>query len=422
MSVKNSTKEYLKRQLKKKIRRKIVSAVGAKFFLPILGTIVVAFFLLMFLIIMLGQNQDVEQHNIEEYSINGGQIQNPLTSYETNEIPEEFESIYKEIGNKYNVDWEVLASIHRVETTFSSNNTTSEAGAIGHTQFMKCTWIGWSYPGCNGTLGNADVSEEDYTDPDKIEQYGGQGVDGNDNGVADPMELSDSLSATAQKLYDDSINDDMESAIFNYNRDNSYVSDVMEHYNAYKDNPTFVTAGIDDVSQLGQQGSGEGLVVGDMALPLDPDFFVNSMNGGIGSYDGHPGYDFTVPMGTPVYSLVEGTVVETDTGNPDYPPGRSLAQVLSSSDLGNFVRIRPSESSDLMVNYMHLTENDGVLVEEGDTVEKGDQIGRVGNSGKSTAPHLHLDVLENNVYEIGSAIHWYDDLLREFRASDKSDN
>ena len=419
--MRNASKEYIKRQLKKKIRRKIVSAVGAKFFLPILGIATIAFLFMMFLIVIMGQNQDVEQHNIEEYSINGGMIQNPLSSYETNEIPEEFESIYKDVGNKYNVDWEVLASIHRVETTFSSNNTTSEAGAIGHTQFMKCTWIGWSYPGCNGTLGNADVSKEDYTDPDKIEQYGGQGIDGNDNGVADPMELSDALSATAKKLNNDGINDDMESAIFNYNRDNSYVSDVMEYYNAYKDNPTFVTAGIDDVSQLGQQGSGEGLVVGEMALPLDPDFFLNNMNGGIGSYDGHPGYDFTVPIGTPVYSLVEGTVVETDTGNPDYPPGRSLAQVLGSSDLGNFVRIIPNDSPDLMVNYMHLTQNDGVLVEEGDTVEKGDQIGRVGNSGKSTAPHLHLDVLENNNYSISSAVPWYENLLEEYQSSENND-
>lgn len=419
--MRNASKEYIKRQLKKKIRRKIVSAVGAKFFLPILGIATIAFLFMMLLIVIMGQNQDVEKHNIEEYSINGGMIQNPLSSYETNEIPEEFESIYKDVGNKYNVDWEVLASIHRVETTFSSNNTTSEAGAIGHTQFMKCTWIGWSYPGCNGTLGNADVSKEDYTDPDKIEQYGGQGIDGNDNGVADPMELSDALSATAKKLNDDGINDDMESAIFNYNRDNSYVSDVMEYYNAYKDNPTFVTAGIDDVSQLGQQGSGEGLVVGEMALPLERDQFINNMTGGIGSYDGHPGYDFPVPIGTPVYSIVDGTVVETDSGKPDYPPGRSLAQVLSSNDLGNFVRIKPDDSPELMVNYMHFTKNDGVLVKEGDKVKKGQQIGRSGNSGKSTSAHVHIDVLKNNEYTIEAAVPWYEDLLEEYQSSENND-
>ena len=169
---------------------------------------------------------------------------------------------------------------------------------------------------------------------------------------------------------------------------------------------------------VGGGDGGEGLVVGDMALPLEEEHFVNDMNGGIGSYEGHPGYDFTVPIGTPVYSLVDGTVVETESNRPDYPAGRGLAQVLASDDLGNFVRIRPDDSPNLMVNYMHLTEDDGVLVEEGDTVEKGEQIGRVGNSGKSTAPHLHLDVLENNVYDIGSAVHWYDELLDSYQNSD----
>lgn len=165
-------------------------------------------------------------------------------------------------------------------------------------------------------------------------------------------------------------------------------------------------------------GDGEGLVIGDMALPLDEEHFVNDMNGGIGSYSGHPGYDFTVPMGTEVYSIVDGEVVETDSGNQDYPSGRSLAEVLSSDDLGNFIRIKPDDSPELMVNYMHLTENNGVLVKEGDKVEKGQPIGRVGNSGKSTAPHLHLDVLKNNVYDVGHAVHWYEELLESYKESD----
>ena len=157
-----------------------------------------------------------------------------------------------------------------------------------------------------------------------------------------------------------------------------------------------------------------------MALPLSKDQFLNNMTGGIGSYDGHPGYDFPVPIGTPVYSIVDGTVVETDSGNPDHPPGRSLAQVLSSNDLGNFVRIKPDDSPELMVNYMHFTKNDGVLVKEGDKVKKGQQIGRSGNSGKSTSAHLHIDVLKNNEYTIEAAVPWYDDLVKQLEnSSDK---
>lgn len=421
MSVGSASKNYVKRQVKKKVKRKVLQTVGTKLLLPTLIIIFFAFIGLMFLTIVLGQNQDVEEHNISEYTINGGYVQNPLTSYEVNEVPEEFQDIYQDVADKYNVDWEILASIHRVETAFSSNNTISSAGAIGHTQFMKCTWVGFSYPGCNGTLGNADVPKDVYTDPEMIKQYGGEGVDGNDNGIADPMELSDALSATAKKLEQDGVNEDIEGAVFNYNRDDDYVSQVMEHYNAYKSDVSFVTAGIDDLENLGKGATGNGQIVGDMALPLNENQFRNNMTGGIGSYDGHPGYDFTVPMGTPVYSIVDGTVVETDSGNPDYPPGRSLAQVLSSNDLGNFVRIRPDDNPDLMVNYMHFTENDGVLVEEGDKVEKGQQIGRVGNSGKSTSAHLHLDVLQNNVYTIEASVSWYEDLLNKYKSSDSEE-
>lgn len=423
MGVGSSSKKFVKKQIKKKVTKKIVAALGSKVLLPILALVIIVFIGMMLLIIMLGQEQDVREHNISEYSVNGGQVQNPLSEYAVNEVPKEFEGTYKEIAEKYNIDWQLLAAIHRVETAFSSNNNISSAGAVGHTQFMKCTWIGWSYSGCNGTLGNADVPNDVLTDVDKIKEHGGEGVDGNGNGTADPMELSDALSATAKKLEKDGANTDVESAVFNYNRDDSYVSDVMEHYNAYKEDIEFVTAGIKDISNIGKGQSGKGLVIGDMALPLEADLFVNNMNGGIGSYGGHPGYDFTVPMKTPVYSLVDGVVVESVNNRPNYPPGRSLAQVLASDDLGNYIRIKPDDSPELMVNYMHLNtkDNGGNLVKEGDRVEKGQHIGAVGNSGKATAPHLHLDVLENNDYSIESAVHWYEDLLSNYK-EDKSDD
>ena len=256
MSVGSASKEYVKKQVKKKVKRKVAQTVGTKLLFPILIVIVISFLALMLLTIMVGQPQDVEENNISEYSVNGGYVQNPLGSYAVNEVPEEFKGIYQEIGSKYNVDWEILAAIHRVETAFSSNNTVSTAGAFGHTQFMKCTWVGWSYPGCNGTLGNADVPENVYTDPEKISQYGGEGVDGNGNGKADPMEISDALSATAKKLEKDGVNSNTESAVFNYNRSDDYVSKVLNHYNAYKSDVSFVTAGIEDVENLGSPSSG----------------------------------------------------------------------------------------------------------------------------------------------------------------------
>lgn len=197
--------------------------------------------------------KEKEESSSGEYSINGGTVQNPKSDYAQNEVPKEFKKLYKEIADKYDIDWQLLAGIHRVETAFSSNVQESSAGAIGHTQFMKCTWAGWnSSAGCSGGLGNADIPKKEYTDPDVIKKGGGEGVDGNGNGKADPMEISDALSATAKKLKKDGAEESPEKAVHSYNHSSEYVSDVMGHYKAYKDNVKWVKAGIKDPDKLGK--------------------------------------------------------------------------------------------------------------------------------------------------------------------------
>src|SRR5690625_1191479 len=59
------------------------------------------------------------------------------------DIPKKYVSIYKEAANKYDIPWKLLASVHRVETTFSTMDPlVSPAGALGHFQFMPRTWVG----------------------------------------------------------------------------------------------------------------------------------------------------------------------------------------------------------------------------------------------------------------------------------------
>ena len=85
----------------------------------------------------------------------------------------------------------------------------------------------------------------------------------------------------------------------------------------------------------------------------------------------HAGIDIAVPVGTPLYSCTDGTVM--------------IAQYSESA--GYYIRILTD--SGYSVIYMHL---DSLGVSAGETVHKGMLIGATGNTGRSTGPHLHLEV------------------------------
>lgn len=59
------------------------------------------------------------------------------------------------------------------------------------------------------------------------------------------------------------------------------------------------------------------------------------------------------------------------------------------SDLGYGLRVIIDHNIDYITLYGHLSE---ILVEEGQVVEKGQLIGRIGSTGNSTGPHLHLEL------------------------------
>lgn len=156
------------------------------------------------------------------------------SSFAVNEIPEDFIPVYQEAAEEYNMSWELLAAIHRVETVFSTmNELESPVGALGHMQFMPCTFVGWNYPGCEGN-GSLDIPEEELTSKEVIDQYGGYGTDGNGNGRADPYDLEDAVYSTANYLSSNGAgNGREEAAIFNYNQADWYVDEVLEYREAY---------------------------------------------------------------------------------------------------------------------------------------------------------------------------------------------
>jgi murein DD-endopeptidase MepM/ murein hydrolase activator NlpD len=87
-------------------------------------------------------------------------------------------------------------------------------------------------------------------------------------------------------------------------------------------------------------------------------------------------------FGVPVYSPCEGTVVRAEDGHPDLAPPERDREHLA----GNHVVIR---TGDVKVLLAHL-EKGSVAVKTGDEVVPGQEIGRVGNSGNTSQPHLHI--------------------------------
>ncbi|ANU28472.1 lytic transglycosylase domain-containing protein [Planococcus versutus] len=151
-------------------------------------------------------------------------------------VPEENIPLYKKAADAYDIPWTLLAAHHRIETRFSTMDPLlSPVGAEGHLQFMPCTFVGWSHPSCSGQ-GQGNISEEDKVDVDVIAYYGGYGVDGDGDGIADPYNLTDALYSAANYLSQNGAAEgDLEKAIFQYNHSEEYVADVLYYYHLYEE-------------------------------------------------------------------------------------------------------------------------------------------------------------------------------------------
>ena len=95
-----------------------------------------------------------------------------------------------------------------------------------------------------------------------------------------------------------------------------------------------------------------------------------------GFHAGHPGIDLTAPLGSKIYPIKDGLVVKVQYLNYGY---------------GRAVWI--NNGNNIVSLYAHMGK---VFVNEGDTVTSSKAIGEVGLTGKTTGPHLHLEVIRNN--------------------------
>ncbi len=97
--------------------------------------------------------------------------------------------------------------------------------------------------------------------------------------------------------------------------------------------------------------------------------------------------DFALPEGTPIVAVREGVVMQVE-----YDFDKAGLNREKYGGRANFIRIVHGDGS--MAVYAHL-QPEGVQVRAGQRVRKGQRIGLSGNTGFSTAPHLHFVVQVN---------------------------
>lgn len=109
----------------------------------------------------------------------------------------------------------------------------------------------------------------------------------------------------------------------------------------------------------------------------------------------HWGMDFTAPVGTPVHATGDGKVIEVSGSAKSY--------------VGFGLVITIDHGYGYETLYGHLS---AFNVKRGQQVKRGDIIGYVGNTGGSTAPHLHYEVHKNGT-KVNPANYYYKDLTPE---------
>jgi len=90
----------------------------------------------------------------------------------------------------------------------------------------------------------------------------------------------------------------------------------------------------------------------------------------------HTGLDFPATPGTPIYAAAGGVVVTQEY----------------QAEYGNMIEV--DHGNDLISRYAHSSR---VLVKKGDLIKRGQKIAEVGNTGRSTGPHLHFEVLVQGI-------------------------
>lgn len=115
-------------------------------------------------------------------------------------------------------------------------------------------------------------------------------------------------------------------------------------------------------------------------IPVDKDFRMTSGFGirndpFTGQLAMHEGLDFVAPSGSPVMSTAAGTVTRSSW----------------DASYGNVVEVSHIEG--FITRYAHLSKRIAV---EGQHIGRGEVLGHLGNTGRSTGPHLHYEIMRHD--------------------------
>lgn len=146
--------------------------------------------------------------------------------------------------------------------------------------------------------------------------------------------------------------------------------------------PTLEQYFLEDDMHLGTDKPAEATIEPEGSVATLLDFGIPVVNYYISSRFGwrhgrpHKGTDFAAPTGTPIRAAEGGKVI--------YSGWYYGYGYLIKLDHGNGIKTK----------YAHCSR---ILVNQGQYVKKGQLIGKVGNTGNSTGPHLHFEVVAKNV-------------------------
>lgn len=134
-------------------------------------------------------------------------------------------------------------------------------------------------------------------------------------------------------------------------------------------------------------------------VDADPSVGAADFTCGILSYDGHTGTDFALPTvidmwnGVNVLAAAFGTVIALRDGLEDYSQGIQGAPDVMGKECGNGVVIAHGDG--WVTQYCHMM-NGSIQVQKGQHVPSAAVLGKVGLSGQTQFPHVHLAVRHND--------------------------